>query len=415
MTKTGLTTGIFDPSDSDFQEISFGEQEYLNRQRELRKLMVRDDIDLLYITNPDLICYLHGFRAGWYKGNAPMRYPQTYGTAIVADSEEIIHFDNPTEAPVLARTSVSTDNRYFSSREAEPNIRFVMDELKRETWLRGRIGIEMSCYLPNRLISEKFEQAFTQAGCAVVDVSAMVREGRRIKSPAEIAYIEEAVRIAEIGHATIRELARIGMTELELFGEVIRAMAAQGGELAALIPIFTVSPYRDGRMVAIGHTLPGHRTIQADTILTADLCGVVHRYHGNVMRGHYMGEPPTELQERYRRASGVYGVIESQCRAGMTVGEVNKVLRHYYESCGLSSEPGWALGYELGLSLPPDWVGEFYFNIDDDQYLDREFKLNMITNFESLFNTSLIETLHWRANDVRLLSRTQPALSVVSI
>ena len=414
MSNLGLTPGVFEPGADDYSELSFSEAEYASRQSAVRALMVREDLDLLFVTTPDAVCYLHGFRAGWYKANSPIRYPQCYGTVLRRGEERIIHFDNPTEEPVLAITSVCRDNRYFGSREAEPNIRFIVDELEREGWLGGRVGMEFWSYVPNRAISE-IERAFRARGCEVVDASAIMREVRLVKSPAEIAYIEEAVRIAEVGHATVRECAREGMTELALFGEVIRAMMAEGGELSALIPIFNVCPVVDGRMISLGHSLPGRRTIERDTVLCADLCGVVHRYHGNKLRGHYFGEPPAEMLDRYERAAGVFDLITSEFRAGMSVGEVNERLKRYYADVGLGPDEGWALGYELGLSLPPDWVGEFYFHINDDRYLDRIFKPGMVTNFESLFDTALIETLVWQEDGVHLLGSTPPALSIVPL
>ena len=142
---------------------------------------------------------------------------------------------------------------------------------------------------------------------------------------------------------------------------------------------------------------------------------MVHRYHGNILQGHYFGEPPGEMLRRYELAAGVYDVFTSEFKAGMTVREVNKRLQRYYQDAGLAEEDGWALGYELGLSLPPDWVGEFYYNIHDDLYLDRVFKPGMVTNFESLFNTSLIETMLWEEEGVRLLSSKPPGLSVVPL
>ncbi len=415
MTSQGLTPGVFDPAAMDYSEISFSEEEYLARQAKLRALMERDGIDVMFVTTPDLVCWLHGFRAGWYKANGPMRYPQCYGTVLRAGEDRIIHFDNPTEEPVLAVTSVCRDNRYFGSREAAPNIAFIMDELAAEGWLDGRVGMEFWSYVPNRAISEMFEAAFRERGCEVVDASAIGREARRVKSPAEIAYIIEAVRLAEVGHQAVRDCAREGITELALFGEAIRAMMAEGGELSALIPIFNVCPVVDGRMISLGHSLPGRRTVARDTVLCADLCGVVHRYHGNTLRGHYFGEPPAAMVERYERAAGVFDVIAGELRAGMTVGEVNRRLKRYYDSVGLSVDEGWALGYELGLSLPPDWVGDFYFHMADEKYLDRVFEPGMVTNFESLFDTALIETMVWEADGVRLLGSTPPALSVVPL
>ena len=82
--------------------------------------------------------------------------------------------------------------------------------------------------------------------------------------------------------------------------------------------------------------------------------------------------------ERFESA-GVFDVIESEVKAGMTVAEVIAVLKRYYDDAGLTGTPGWVLGYEMGLSLPPDWVGDFYFHFMDTKYLDRVFEENMVT------------------------------------
>ena len=98
----------------------------------------------------------------------------------------------------------------------------------------------------------------------------------------------------------------------------------------------------------------------------------------------------------------------------MTVREVNKLLRDAYERLGLWDTEGWALGYELGLSLPPDWVGEFFFDTRDELYLDRVFEENMVTNFESFFNTTLIDTLVWEKDGVRTLSKIPEELIAIN-
>jgi Xaa-Pro aminopeptidase len=334
-----------------------------------------------------------------------MRYPQTYGTAIHVDSDDLIHFDNPSEFPLLTKHSVSQDNRFFSAREAAPNIAFIIGELKAKGWLGGTVAMEFWSYIPNRAISTMFEGAFLAEGCRVVDGSAIVRRARLVKSPAEIAYIEKAVALADIGHETIRKSLRPGITELELFGEVTRDMMAAGSEFPALIPIFNTVPVHDGQSAATGHGMAGRKVIRSGEMLKADLCGVYNRYHGNVMRGYYLGDPPAAMIDRHRRAAGGFDVMRKEVRAGMTVGEVNQVLRRYYQEVGLWNTPGWALGYELGLSLPPDWVGEFYFNFRDDKYLDRVFEENMVTNFESLFSTWFVDTCVYERTGTRFMSR----------
>jgi Xaa-Pro aminopeptidase len=366
--------------------------------------MAEQKIDLLYLTSPEAVCWAHGFFASWYKAHGPMRYPNLYGTAIHVDGDEPIHFDSPNEIAVLARRSVSHDNRFFPSRDAAPNLAFIAAALREKGWLGGTVGLEFWSYLPNRAVSTMLEGALLTEGCRVVDASAIVRRARRVKSPAEIATIEEAVRLADIGHEVIRRELRAGVTELELFGEVTRAMMAAGSEFPALIPIFNVVPVHDGRSAITGHTMAGRTVIKAGDMLKADLCGVYNRYHGNVMRGYYLGDPPKQMIEQHRRAAGAFDAMRS-VKAGMTVRDVNAILRTYLESVGLWDEPGWALGYELGISMPPDWVGEFYFNARDDKYLDRVLEENMVTNFESLFGTWLVDTCVYEKSGTRFMSK----------
>ena len=415
MTSIGLTPGVFDAASVGDIELPFTREEYLSRVERLCISMRSAGVDVLWITTPDAVCWMHGFLASWYKGNAPMRYPQCYGTALHAESGCFVHFDNPTEEPVLARTSICDEARWLPDREAAPNVRFVMDELAALGWLGGTVGMEFWSYVPNRAISTMFEGAFVAQGARVVDTSALVRAARRVKSEQEIAYVERAMAICDIGHQTIRENLAPGITELELFGQVFAAMMAAGGEFPALIPIFNAAPLVDGRPGMVGHAMASRRVIRKGDMLTPDLCGVYNRYHANSLRGYYVGDdPPPALVDKYVRAGGVFDVFETDIKSGMTVGEVNARLRGYYQEVGLWSETGgWALGYELGLSLPPDWVGDFYFHLGDNRYLDRVFETNMVTNFESLFDTALIDTLVYEEDGTRVLSSVPRELIAV--
>jgi Xaa-Pro aminopeptidase len=373
-------------------------------------------IDLLWLTTPEAIAWLHGLTLMWYKANSPMRYPQCYGTAVHAASGRFIHFDNPTERPALADMSVSTDNRWLPDREAPPNLEFIMDELAEEGWLCGTVGLEFWSYIPNRAISTMFEGALLSQGCRVVDGSAVARGARQRKSAQEIANIEKAMEICDVGHRAILDLLRPGITELELFGAVNAKMMAAGGEFPALIPPFRSLRIVDGEPMVGGHREASRKKIQRGELLGADLCGVYNRYHANAKRSYYVGDdPPPQLVDRYRLSGGSFDLIEQELRAGMTVRDVNARLRQYYEDTGLWNETaGWALGYELGLSLPPDWVGEFYFHVGDNRYLDRVFEPGMVTNFESVFGTGLIDTVIWQADRARVLSTMPRELLVVA-
>lgn len=409
----GLAPGTFEAFDDGARALAFTPEEYADRLRRLRALMAQNGIDMLWLTTPEHVCWLHGYFASWYKANAPMRYPQCYGTAVHVDHDHCIHFDNPTELPVLSRLSVCEHAVWFESREAADNIPRVISHLAGQGWLGGTVAMEKWSYLPNPTVSAMFEQAFTAAGARVVDGSAVPRRARRVKSPAEIAKHEQAARHVEAGFETLCRELRPGMTELELFGLVTAAMMRDGSEFPALIPIFNTLPVRNGRAVSSGHSMAGRTPIEAGQVLCADLCGVRDRYHTNVMRGVFLGDPPAEMVRQYETAARVFDLFRREVRAGMTVGEVNGLIRDTLGSLGLDGAAGWVLGYELGLSLPPDWVGEFYFHFRDDKFLDRVFEPGMVTNLEILFNTWLIDTVVYEPDRCRVLSKTPLELLVV--
>src|SRR5207245_1403976 len=175
----------------------------------------------------------------------------------------------------------------------------------------------------------------------VVGASASVREVRRIKSPRELAYIEEAVRICDIGLRALGDALEPGITELEAWAEMMRAMAAEGGEPAGIHECVVVGP------AELGHMFSSKRPRRAGEYLFADPCGVVYRYHGNVAKASSMGEPPKEALRIAEIEAGAYGLLCSTAKAGTPVRDMNRVLREYYRDAGVWGMHEWTGGYEL--------------------------------------------------------------------
>ncbi len=402
----GMNFGVMDANSP--KRYAFTEEEYKSRQDRLRELMRRDGFDMLWITTPEAVCYLHGYYSGWYKSNSPMRYPQCYGTMLDAHSDRMIHFDSPQEVPLLNELSVCKDNRYYPAREGAPNLEFIMNELRKEGLLHGTVGMEFWSGVPNRAISEWFEAAFRKEGCTVKDCSAIVREVRRVKSPAELEVMREAIAICDVAHQAILENGHAGMTELELQGIVNLAMNRVGGEMPSQINIFSGQPMKNGRPCTRGHCCASTRVLQKDDVLLVDLVGVKHRYHGNVERGYYFGKATQEMIELYDKVGEAFTFLHKNLHANMTVRDVIGIMRPELERLDLMKEDGWLLSYELGLSLPNDWVGEFYWTLfdTDPQYIDRVIPENFVSNMEILFNTAMIDTLIWHKDGIEDPTKT---------
>ncbi len=385
----------------------FPPEEYRSRLERLRARMAAERLDVLLVSSPEAMCWLHGYRSRWWKMQSPTVWPPLQCTAVHLERDPYVTFDTEEHRELLRLTSVSQDHRLSREEDLDHMLPFIVRELAALGWLQGaRVGMEFWSPVPNRAVSEALQAALEAEGATVVDASAVTRDVRRIKSPLEIAKIEEAARICEIGLAALREVCRPGVTELEAWAEMMRAMAAAGGEPAAIHECVVVGP------VELGHAISSRRVIRRGDHLFADPCGVVDRYHANIAATIFVGEPPPEAVRIAEIEAGAFDVLCAVARDGVEVRTVNAALREYYRESGLWGLHAWTGGYELGLSFPPDWVGEFVFTVDDE---DPEgcFRAGMVTNFESIIHYPMIDTVVYEATGARTLGTRPRGLIVV--
>jgi Xaa-Pro aminopeptidase len=226
--------------------------------------------------------------------------------------------------------------------------------------------------------------------------------------------MEQAASIADVGLAAARDTIAAGVTELEVYGEIVAAMAKAGGENPAI-----TMPVLSGPKANTGHALSTTRVIKPGEQVNVDVCGVVHRYHANGARPFFVGEPPDDVAEFSARSGGVFDVIASVLRTGLTVGELVTATRGYYEEVGIWSDAAWVGGYELGIAFPPDWVGNIVYEMTDSES-SRVFEAGTVVNFESQFYgphqigiTYFIDTLLFSAEQAHQPLRTPLELSSV--
>lgn len=393
-------------------EAPFSLTEYRHRLDRVRAGMAEAGIDLLYLMAPESICYLSGYQNEWYQGQSPKAWAASSGIAVHLNHDHFIHFDSPAEAMLSRSSSVATDVRHTDRATA---IEFIVDELKAEGWLTGPVGLEMWSYRPNRVVSERFQAAFERFGCTVVDGTDVVREARRLKSPQELATMEIAARIADIGLAAAQAALLPGVSELEVYGEMIAAMAKAGGENAGI-----TLPVLSGIKTPTGHSLASRKKIMPGEIVLIDVCGVYNRYHVNVARNFAIGEPHPSVAERFAKVVGVFPAIERILRPNLPIQELNEMVQGYYEDAGIWDHHGYIGGYELGIAFPPDWVGEFNYgpHVDAD---DRVCEPGLVVNHEAQYYLPrlvgycmLIDTLMFTDTDACWLGTTPRELIIIA-
>ena len=344
----------------------------------------------------------------------PIGWAPESGIAIHVDHDDFIHFEREHEKVLVRYTSISRDVRIPGENEKWSLMEFIVRELKREGWLGGKTGLEMFAYRPSRGDSERFQRALESQGCQVEDATRIVQEIRRIKSPQELSYTRTAARIGDIGMRAAADVIRAGMMELEVYGEIIAAMARAGGKN----PGITV-PVNSGAKSAASHGLASRKIIMPGEIVHIDLCGVYNRYHSNLSRSLFVGDPPEDLVKMVAASAHSYEVLATGLQPGVLINDVMKEMKRYYQDCGLWPHQRWIGGYELGVALPPDWVGPSFWDIATD-HGSRCFDAGMVGNFESQFfmpraagASVLIDTMLFDDDNAHLLHKVERELIVV--
>jgi Xaa-Pro dipeptidase len=392
-------------------EAPFSQAEYRMRLDRVRDGMRAAGIDLLYVMSPEGMCYLSGYANEWYQAQSPKAWAASSGIAVHVDHDHFILFDSVAETILIRTSSVASDVR---NPERGSAIEFIVNELKAEGWLSGTVGLEMWSYRPNRVVSERFQAAFESAGRSVTDGSDVIRSARKLKSPQELASMEIAARIADIGLAAARDTIRAGVTELEVYGEVIAAMASAGGENAAI-----TLPVLSGIKTPTGHGLASRKQIMPGEVVLVDVCGVFNRYHVNVARNFAVGEPHPEVSRRVNLAAEMFSTVEEILRPNLPISEFNDAVQGYYEDVGIWEHRGYVGGYETGIAFPPDWVGEFNYGPHVDAG-NQVFEPGLVINHEAQFYLPrmvgycmIIDSIMFTDSDARWLGQTPRELMVI--
>lgn len=363
------------------KEVPFSDAEYADRLRRIKEGMRAAKVDTLFLMSPEAMCYVSGYQNLWYQGQSPKEWPASSSIAINVDSDKFILFDSEREAILGRIFTCSTDTRYFPRQSMRDGHEFIARELKAAGWLKGTVGMEFRSHRPNRALSQRIEGLFKDGGAqAVVDATDIVREVRWVKSPAEIACLEEAARIGNTGMAAARAAIRPGVTELEVYGEMVRAMTKAGGENAS-----QTMPALSGSKTNALHSLSTRRVIKAGEIVLVDLMGVHKRYHVNLARTFSVGEPAKDVAALSRKIAASMDLFRGMLRPNLPVRELNKAILDYFKKDGLWEMRGWVGGYEMGICFMPDWVGNFVFDPLSDVNADRLFEPGTIVNYENQF------------------------------
>ena len=267
-----------------------------------------------------------------------------------ADGETMTLLTRTPDLRQARHTSVIEDIRLWYDAEGVNPAQDLKGILE-EHGLRGkRLGIETDAYGLTGFNLKRVEAAL-DGFCELVEASDLVTGLRMVKSPAEIGYVREAARLADLGLDRAVEAAGPGVFEGEVLAALQGAIFEGGGDFPANEVIIGSGP-----RALLFRSAAGMRKMDPVDQLSLEWAGSYRHYHAAMMRTIAVGEA-----SGYQRGlhSAVREAMEAMTEAlspGRPVGEVDDAHRRVLDAAGLKEHRFAACGYSLGTTFAPNWM-----------------------------------------------------------
>lgn len=337
-------------------EWAFSVGEYEARLAALEADMAEAGFDALLIHVPENVLYISGFHTpGYY-------YPQW---VIVAPGRKPMIVLRALEALSLPVRSWFAPEQLMTFADNQEPLEVLVEALGRMGLSTARLAVEKTGWYFTVAMWEELQHR--APGLRLADAAGMVERLRMVKSPAEIAHIEEACRITEAGMQAAIDNFRIGMTEAELAAHVHFEMTRLGSEYVGL-PIFLMSGHRQ---LAPHSVWSRDKKIVAGENLFLEIAASWHRYAGALFRTFAIGGIAPRNAANMDVAVAMLDAAIDAIRPGVTSDYVNKQVGIVAEANGVTIRK--RCGYSMGLNFAPDWgEGSFLELADDDDTVLKE-------------------------------------------
>ena len=180
----------------------------------------------------------------------------------------------------------------------------------------------------------------------LVAVDAAVEALRRVKEPAEVVKIHDAVRIADAAFAWALDRITPGATEREVALDLEVRMRSTGAEAISFDPIVGSGP-----LSAHIHHTPTARPLDKGDLILLDFGCKVDGYCSDMTRTVVMGPASDEQREIYATvlAAQLAGITEA--RPGVPGKQVDAAARKVVDDAGHAEHFPHSLGHGVGLDI----------------------------------------------------------------
>jgi len=330
----------------------FSAEEFSNRRLRVRQALRAAGLDWLVVFHPVSI--------HWLTGSDAKSYQEFQCLLISAQPGPICVLTREGERNEFRDDALIDQLETWGGGEVEDPIAAferLADSFKLR---RSRVGIETPAYYlhPHHYVGIK---AWLGDALAA-EPNELIHDLKLVKSPAELAYIRQASRIADRAMQVFVEALAEGRTELELAGDVYRALLASGSGLAAS-PINLVS----GERSCYSHGAPTERRLGRGDFGSVEYGATYRRYTSTIGRQFSIGPPSPRMRELYDVVRRAADACIAQIRAGVPATAPHEAAKQVIAEAGYDRFRVHTTGYGLAPGFPPTW-GEPLHMIGGSRY-----------------------------------------------
>ncbi|MGX7194789.1 M24 family metallopeptidase [Enterococcus moraviensis] len=291
------------------------------RVNKLRELMKKNDLSGFLVTSPYNLRYLTNFTG-------------TTGLAVIT----------------LDKAFFVTDFRYTEQAAAQAqgfeivqNTGPIYDEV---------VAISEKEQLANLAFEETFV-SFAEYSlleeiipCDLIPVAGLIEELREVKDEEEIAIIEKACSIADLGFKHILTVIKPGMSEIEIANQLdfyMRSLGASGVSFETIVA--------SGVRSAMPHGVASEKIIEKGDLITLDFGCYYQGYVSDMTRTFAIGEPDSKLKDIYQIVLEAQLKVLDEAKPGLTGIQLDAIARDHIASYGYGDAFGHSTGHGIGLEI----------------------------------------------------------------
>lgn len=299
----------------------------------LRKRLRENEVDGIWIVQPENRRYLSGFRA------SDLQITESSGSLLITSDDCLLMTDSRyTEE--AAREAIGFHVRTYSQGPLD-GLTAILAEIH-----LGRLGFEKDYITWG--VHQELEKRLLDfpEPVELLPLSGIVEDMREIKEDGEA----DALRVSGRKLCGVMEGAiaflRPGLTERQVAWKVEELTREVGGEEAAFPPIVASGPNS-----ALPHAVPTDRVLRESEPIILDLGVKLNGYCSDMTRTVFLGEPPSEFKEIYAIVRSAQVTAKTAIHPGIESTAVDKTARDIIREAGFGDFFGHGLGHGVGLAV----------------------------------------------------------------